>query len=301
MTRFRPIKEQAQHLVCKKTRLGVSRHERKQCVSSESEMPITSRGTQEKYENCVKNYLYYLKQQRIPVAKVCTEVAHDFLKLKAADCQQKTVDGYRQAIKKVFGLDVPYVMSDLETVKDQRAYTDEQIDFLCACAKPALALSIRVAAAAGLRAIELDTICRKSDQREDIRDWLPERFFGKESQIRLIVHGKGGLRRTIVLPEDLAQEIEQHRLDQSVIKLSRKIAYKKYYSLIGGHSFSQKFTRLIKKVLGWSSGAHGLRHSFAQRRMQFLQANGFTFNFALKIVSQELGHFDIKNTFEYLR
>lgn len=301
MTSFRPTKEQAKHLIGKKTCLGVSRHELKQSVNSEYEMPITSRGTQKKYENCLKKFLDHLKSERISMEKVCAEIAHDFLKSKAADCKQKTVDGYRQAIKKVFCLEVPYVISDLETFKDQRAYTNKQIDYLSERAKPMLSLSIRIAAAAGLRAIELDTICRESDKAEDSREWLDERFFGKESQSRFVVHGKGGLRRTIVVPQDLAQEVEKYRLDKPVIKLSRTITYTKYYSLVGGHSFSQKFTRLIQKVFGWSNGGHGLRHSFAQKRMQFLQINEFTYDFALQIVSQELGHFDIKNTLEYLR
>lgn len=301
MASFRPTKDQAKYLVGKKTCLGVSRHELKKLVDSDFDMPITSINTRNQYEYEIEGFLNHLKSQRIPVDKVCAEIAHDFVKLKSADCEQKTIDGYRQAINKVFCLNIPFVVSDLETVKNQRAYTNRQIDYLCSCAKPMLALSILIAATAGLRAVELDTICRPSDRREDLRDWLPERFYGKASDCRYVVHGKGGLRRTIVLPENLSCEIEKYRHDQPVTKISRKIAYTKYYDLIGGHSFSQQFTRLIKKHFGWSSGAHGLRHTFAQQRMQFLQISGFTYDFALEVLSQELGHFDIKNTLEYLR
>ncbi|MDF5425801.1 site-specific integrase, partial [Vibrio parahaemolyticus] len=50
----------------------------------------------------------------------------------------------------------------------------------------------------------------------------------------------------------------------------------------------------------WSTGAHGLRHSYAQERMSELQKN-MTYEKALEVVSQEMGHFRPDITEVYLR
>ena len=55
-----------------------------------------------------------------------------------------------------------------------------------------------------------------------------------------------------------------------------------------------------ERVLGWSTGAHGLRHSYAQERMAELQAS-LSRDAALTTVSQEMGHFRPEITETYLR
>ena len=67
-----------------------------------------------------------------------------------------------------------------------------------------------------------------------------------------------------------------------------------------GKSFSAAFTRASNQVLGWSGGAHGLRHTYAQERMSELQCH-MTRDLALEVVSQELGHFRPEITEVYLR
>ena len=56
-----------------------------------------------------------------------------------------------------------------------------------------------------------------------------------------------------------------------------------------------------KRVLGWSEGAHGLRHSYAQERLRELQRQGLRWEYALETVSQEMGHFRPQITEVYLR
>jgi hypothetical protein len=53
--------------------------------------------------------------------------------------------------------------------------------------------------------------------------------------------------------------------------------------------------------LGWSTGIHGLRHNYAQQRMEELQSRGFYYSDALAIISQEMGHFRPDITEVYLR
>ena len=55
-----------------------------------------------------------------------------------------------------------------------------------------------------------------------------------------------------------------------------------------------------ERALGWSTGAHGLRHSYAQERMAELQAS-LSRDAALTTVSQEMGHFRPEITETYLR
>ncbi|RCS56703.1 site-specific integrase, partial [Brachybacterium sp. JB7] len=61
------------------------------------------------------------------------------------------------------------------------------------------------------------------------------------------------------------------------------------------------FTRASQRGLGWSNGAHGVRHSYAQERMGELQRSGLAYRDALETVSQEMGHFRPAITEVYLR
>ena len=61
------------------------------------------------------------------------------------------------------------------------------------------------------------------------------------------------------------------------------------------------FSKAAKRVLGWSEGAHGVRHAFAQERMDELTADFLDRNTALETVSQEMGHFRPGITEVYLR
>ncbi len=76
-----------------------------------------------------------------------------------------------------------------------------------------------------------------------------------------------------------------------VIVKDRKINYECHYNIGGGKDWSNSFSAASKRILGWTHGAHGLRHTYAQSRMDELQRNSFIYYEALGIVSQELGHF----------
>jgi len=134
---------------------------------------------------------------------------------------------------------------------------------------------------------------------EDKRPWLDERFVFRETERPYVVTGKGGLRREVRLPNDLADEMELKAILPKIIR-EREIYYVKHFDLIGGQAFSNAFSRLSLATLGWSTGGHGLRHRFAQDRLRELQCGGFTFESALLILAQELGHFSVANTKYYL-
>ena len=64
---------------------------------------------------------------------------------------------------------------------------------------------------------------------------------------------------------------------------------------------SDRFVFPAKAALGWSTGAHGLRHAYAQERVTELQTLEHSQKVANETVSQELGHFRPEITTTYLR
>jgi integrase len=115
------------------------------------------------------------------------------------------------------------------------------------------------------------------------------------------VKGKGGLIREVALDKNLSDTLEKYRLDSPRNVTDRGIFIEQYYDLGGGKKWSDSFSKAAQRELGWSSGAHGVRHTFAQARMLKLQSIGYGYEQALGIVSQEMGHFRPSITEVYLR
>jgi integrase len=79
------------------------------------------------------------------------------------------------------------------------------------------------------------------------------------------------------------------------------VNYTQNYNIGGGRAWSQSFSAASQRELGFSNGAHGLRHSYAQERMEELQRSGMNYEDAKGTVAQEVGHFDKETTEAYLR
>jgi integrase len=122
----------------------------------------------------------------------------------------------------------------------------------------------------------------------------------RETTISYTVHGKGGLIREVRIPIPLAQRLERTRLTEARIVKDRGINYQQLYGIGGGQPWSKSVSAASKGALGWSNGAHGLRHTYAQERMAVLQRQ-LTRKQALAVVSQEMGHFRPEITEVYLR
>ena len=99
----------------------------------------------------------------------------------------------------------------------------------------------------------------------------------------------------------LSARLEERRLDTAKTVYDRGIGYKTHYDIGGGKQWSDSFGKASERELGWSNGAHGLRHAFAQERMNTLQSMGYEYQQALEVVSQEMGHFRPEITEVYLR
>ena len=107
--------------------------------------------------------------------------------------------------------------------------------------------------------------------------------------------------REVLIPAHLATRLEATRRDEPERITDRGVHYESHYAIGGGHRWSNSFSAAAERALHWSSGAHGLRHSYAQERMAELQHGGLSRDAALETVSQEMGHFRPEITETYLR
>lgn len=191
------------------------------------------------------------------------------------------------------------VKSELDEIKRSRAYTSAQAQAVSQHQTDTHKLSTQIAYAAGLRAHELLTLARAEERNPDERPALNSKWAGREGQL-YTVQGKGGLIRHVLIPNDLVVQLEQRRFNYPVTVKDRKINYLQRYDIGAGKRWSDSFSKASKRALFFSTGAHGLRHSYARERMRELLALGYRRVQALETVSQEMGHFRPEITEVYL-
>lgn len=271
---------------------------------------IKSVGTARNYEQAYRRIGHYLQDHRLgSLRSISVPVAIDYLELRSQSVKQSTLNLERQAIQSLMinvsellnqGQKLPTIKSSVKTILAGRAYTADQIDLICASQSKKNALATRIAYAVGLRAHELYTLRPISERPADSRPEIEYKFKGREG-VKYTVHGKGGLLREVLIPKQLSQQLEALRLDAPQLITDRKIHIQCQYDINGGQRWSSSFTKAAKRVLGWSEGAHGVRHAYAQERMDELQSQLIDRDSALETVSQELGHFRPNITKIYLR
>lgn len=273
---------------------------------------IKSVGTVRNYEQALKNVATVMVNQGRHLRDLDRERAISYLEQRAEEVGQKSLDIERQAIQSMFrhvtgrlseGETLRVVKSEHEQILSSRAYTLVQTIAIENNQREQNSLATEIAYSVGLRAKELITLLPIGERSADIRrnkESLDEKFMGRIGQ-RYSVIGKGGLVREVMIPENLAQRLEVRRLEQPREVIDRNVFYQQHYNILAGRNWSQSFSRSSQQVLGWSNGAHGLRHSYAQERMDELRSQGLTREYALEVVSQELGHFRADITEIYLR
>lgn len=294
------ISRKAFHLL-RATRVhGVS----KQSLKARNTDAITSIGTERNYRSHVQKYLDWRRSLRLSMdGPHLSEHMQEFMEeLSEIGRDQRYLNSVKQALQKTFGLKLQTVKSDVPIILKSRAYEADVVTEIVKLQTDANAFGTRLCLEAGLRAHELFTLERSFDLAPTShREWDPRRFSFMQQVVIYTVRGKGGLIRNVALPKDLAAKLELRRLPNAVIRKSRGINYMSQYDVGGGASFSQSFSEASRKALGYSHGAHGLRHSYAQRRMKELKLGGMDSPTAMLILSQELGHFRPDIVLAYLR
>jgi len=298
MAKFAKAKNQAAKAVREKLALGKPRHSDKQSGR------IHSIRTAQHYERHLANVAQWLSDTRAGhgLAKLTADEAIRYLNDKAATASQSEVDQCRQAMECHLGQDLTRVTSERDQVKSGRSYSREQLQAIASSQNERNALATQIAEASGLRAHELLTIVPFAERPpSNHRDWEKANFAGREYWKRYTVIGKGGLCREVRLPSDIASKLEERRLDKHEPRSDRGVNYFSRYDLAGGNAWSKSFGDASQRALGFSNGAHGCRHTFAQRSMEHYQSRGYSYDDALASVAQELGHFHPKITEVYLR
>ena len=298
--------KQADYIVRLGLALGKSRHD------SRDDGRVHSLGTARSHQQALTLLCRWIQKNRLGDLRGASvaSIMH-WLEERSAEVGQKTLDRDRQAtqflLRQTSGADVrlPRIKSSFKggrgLANQPRAYTREQVDLICSRLSDRSALSVRLAYASGLRAHELLTLAPR-DQRPPSghREWSPDRFDGREGTV-YTVKGKGGLVREVLIPFQLARELESRRLTQPKVVNDRGIRYTSQYDISAGMYFSRIFTETSKKALRWSTGAHGLRHAYVHDRLIELAELGHTREMRMTLVSQELGHFRPEIVNEYLR
>ncbi|WP_334033703.1 hypothetical protein [Burkholderia gladioli] len=296
---FRSADKQADHAVRQLREHGTPRH------GNAGDGRVHSIGTERSYREALTGVAQYIKNRdgkQGDLRNLDRDTAIAYLETRAEAVGQKTLDLDRQAMQAVLGVPLPVVKSEQAAVQASRAYTTEQVAMVADAQRDRNALATAIAADAGLRAHELLTL-RPADERQASahRDWRPERFDGRGDVARYTVVGKGGLVREVALVTALADRLEAVRLEAPRAVYDREVRYEQHYDLAGGRQWADSFTKAAERALGWTEGAHGVRHTYAQLRMNTLQSKGYDYRDALGIVSQEMGHFRPDVTLVYLR
>ena len=271
---------------------------------------VKSVGSVRNYEQALTTVADYCQQMKLPSLRgMSIDDAITYLELRGQIVGQKTLDLERQALQimlhhvsKVLPENsrLPVIKSEQQQVLKSRAYTERQVEIVAGKQFASNSLATQLSYAAGLRAHELLTLARFNERSADKRPANEHKWAGRDG-VLYTVQGKGGLIRQVLLPTKLAEELELHHRTQPITVRDREINYLSRYNIAGGQRWSNSFSAASKRALGWSRGAHGLRHSYAQQRMYELQMQGLVRTVALETVSQEMGHFRPEITETYLR
>lgn len=242
-----------------------------------------------------------LNVQRIK--HITSDMAKEYLETKRDNyASQKSIDRDRKALSIALQLEIPRLKAVSEQTLSTRAYSPDQINKISQAMTERNALAVKIAHDAGLRAHELITLKRLDEgSKTDSRTWTDERFAGREGESYLVT-GKGGLVREVLISKELSEQLERRRLPSPVTRIDRGINYLQRYDLGGGNALSASFTRASQRALSFSHGLHGVRHRYAQERVDEIKI-GFRVDHdtARDIVAQELGHFRGDITEVYLR
>ena len=304
MAIFRKPAKQAAQAVRHVLALNTPRHDNR------DDGQIHSVGTARSYQQALTRVAKWMQEKRNykGLLQLTPEEAKAYLEARAAHVRQKTLDQERQALQtlpligKLERIKSDSKLKPTRLATDSRAYTPEQVDVIAWAQTPRNSLATRIAYATGVRASELLTLRPVAERpASKHREWSPERFDGRDDLRRYTVEGKGGLIREVALPLHLAEQLEARRLQTPARVTDRGVHYTRHYDVGGGHAWSQSFSAASKLERGWSTGAHGLRHGYAQDRVGELQGSGHGHDSALETVSQELGHFRPDITKVYLR
>jgi integrase len=271
----------------------------------------SSVGTTRTYEAGLRGLADHLRAERAgDLRSVTADQVRDYLQGRAAQVSQSTLDRDRQAAQAWLShrdgeaVRLVVVSSQYEgrgLAEQSRTYTPEQVAEVQAHLSERHALAAQVVAETGCRAQEVATLARPGERPATAgRDWREDRHIGREG-VTYTVQGKGGLVREVQVSRETAERLEAVRLPEPVQVTDRGAHLTARYEVGHGQALSQAWSSASERALGWSTGIHSVRHSYAQTRLDEIQARGYSYDAAREVVAQEVGHFRSTTTEAYLR
>jgi integrase len=258
-------------------------------------------GTARDFEQCVCEFLSWRISGGAAIdAPVTRAELEQYLAQETQRWRQKTLDQHRQALSLVFCVTLPAFDAEIPTFTMGRAYTVAEIERIARRQSERHRLGTQLAFGSGLRASELIELreARELDP-EPNRPWRSDLFRGLPAGVIYRTTGKGGLARSVWISLELHEQLQLRRLETPISVIDRRVHRKRVFDVGGGHNLSESFSASSKRELGFSMGLHGLRHGYAQRRLETLFAMGLAPLDCLEIVSQELGHLRHEITLAY--
>ena len=309
MTIYR-IERQVEALIQKYDRVGQARVGPE--IGDWRDRHFYSVRTRETYRQCLTAQAEYAKNTwNITLDRISPDQAREYLTGRAQVVGDKRLSQERCALALM--PQIRAVERELQTIRPaqdgpgqlatiSRGLERSEIQRVQGHQNERNAFSTEVAAAAGLRAVELLTLQREEERGpSQRREWDPQRFEGYCDPVFYSVQGKGGLVRIVAFERELADRIKERRHPQPVRATDRGVPRMTRYDLAGGNTWSKSFQRASVTALGQSLGGHSVRHTFAQERMSTHMDNGKDFEGALRLTSQQLGHFRPEIALAYLR
>lgn len=253
---------------------------------------IVSVGTARSFEQCVREFLTWRLGGGTAIDAPVTRAELEHYLVQESQCwRQKTLDQHRQALSLLFCVTLPNFDAGIPTFTAGRAYTHEEMEKIARCQSEHNGLGTRIAFSSGLRASELIELREAHElDPESNRPWRSDLFLGLPEGLIYRTAGKGGLARSVWIPHELHKQLQLRRLETPISVVDRTVHRTRVFDIGGGHSLSESFSSSSIRQLGFSMGLHGLRHAYAQRRLNVLLTMGQEPLDCLEIVSQELGH-----------
>ena len=295
MKKLKVISAAARELVAQRTTHGMPRSQAKR------ERTISSVGTERTYRQQIKAFHIWRDAMGLPFDGY---VSHgqivEYLEQLAEIRSQKGLDQARQALQVVYDEMLPRIESELSERRRDKYIARTAMEEIMVHFSERHSLSAMICLDGGLRASELLTLRRRHELQPTAgRDWSANLFLGRADYQLYCVEGKGGLIRAIALNRLLAEQLEGYRFEAPRQIRDREINRWKAYDIPGGQNFSSYFSKKSFETLRTHHGAHSLRHTWAQNRFKVLTQH-VKHAEAMRILSQECGHFRPQVTFGYL-
>jgi len=293
-------RNQAGQIFRKLDRIGQSRHAAKQDAkaagifgshATAQTLGIHSFSTMTKYRAIGTQFLQWCRDEHgvKDAAKVTPDHVQEWLQIKAADgVRYKTFATYAAALGKMnTGLNAIYKRDDnwSTVINETRKQARERLvrttksrgylkpENLCDQLPGVYKIAAQVQYHGGARVKEITH--------------LTEKHLRGGNRIQL-TNTKGGRRREMKLPPELYEQVARIIRQDGAFRFEYRtyLRHLKAAALETGQPYT---------------GSHGLRWNFAQQLVRDVQENGSSYDDALKIVSERMGHSRAEITEHYLR